>query len=155
MNEIVIRSHADFEKLTGKKLGISEYHAVTQEQINKFADATLDFQWIHTDQEKAAKEGAFGTTIAHGYLTLSLLPVMWGEVVKVENFSMLVNYAIDNFKFGQPVLVNSRLRTHVWLDSITNLRGISKVQLKVEMEIEGNKKPAFTGQITFLYHFNQ
>ena len=155
MNEIVIRSHADFEKLTGQKLGVSEYHTVTQEKINKFADATLDFQWIHTDPERAAKEGAFGTTIAHGYLTLSLLPVMWGEVIRVENFSMLVNYAIDNFKFGQPVLVNSRLRTHVWLDSIANLRGISKVQLRVEMEIEGNKKPAFTGQITFLYHFNQ
>ena len=155
MNEAVIRSHADFEKFIGQKLGVSEYHAITQEQINKFADATLDFQWIHTDPEKAAKEGTFGTTIAHGYLTLSLLPLMWGEVIRVENFSMLVNYAIDNFKFGQPVLVNSRLRTHVWLDSITDLRGISKVQLKVEMEIEGNKKPAFTGNITFLYHFNK
>ena len=155
MNEAVIRSHADFEKFIGQKLGVSEYHVVTQEQINKFADATLDFQWIHTDPEKAAKEGAFGTTIAHGYLTLSLLPLMWGEVIRVENFSMLVNYAIDNFKFGQPVLVNSRLRTHVWLDSITDLRGISKVQLKVEMEIEGNKKPAFAGNIIFLYHFNK
>ena len=155
MNETVIRSHADFEKFIGKKLGVSEFHDVTQEQINKFADATLDFQWIHTDPERASKEGAFGATIAHGYLTLSLLPIMWGEVIRVENFSMLVNYAIDNFKFGQPVLVNSSLRTHVWLDSITDLRGISKVQLKVEMEIEGNKKPAFTGNITFLYHFNK
>ena len=155
MGRLIIRSHEDFEKYVGQELGISEYHTVTQEQIDKFADATLDYQWIHTDPERAKKEGAFGTTIAHGYLTLSLLPVMWDQVVQVENFSMLVNYGIESFKFGQPVLVNSRIRTHVWLKSVTNLRGISKVQLQVSMEIEGNKKPAFDGQIIFLYHFNK
>ncbi len=155
MSRLIIRSHEDFEKYVGQELGISEYHTVTQEQIDKFADATLDYQWIHTDPERAKKEGAFGTTIAHGYLTLSLLPVMWDQVVQVENFSMLVNYGIESFKFGQPVLVNSRIRTHVWLKSVTNLRGISKVQLQVSMEIEGNKKPAFDGQIVFLYHFNK
>lgn len=155
MNRTIIKSHEEFEQYVGQKLGVSEYHTVTQEQINKFADATLDFQWIHTDPERAKREGAFGNTIAHGYLTLSLLPVMWDEAVQVENFSMLVNYGIDHFKFGQPVLVNSRVRTHVWLLSLMNLRGISKVQLRVKMEIEGNKKPAFEGEITFLYHFNK
>jgi len=155
MSRLVIRSHEEFEKYVGEKLGVSEYHTVTQEQINKFADATLDFQWIHTDPERAAKETPFGSTIAHGYLTLSLLPKMWDEVIQVENFSMLVNYGIENFKFGQPVLVNSQIRTHVWLKSIANLRGISKVQLRVSMEIEGNKKPAFDGEAIFLYHFNK
>ncbi|MCW0481646.1 MaoC family dehydratase [Gaoshiqia sediminis] len=155
MSRLLIRSHEDFEKYVGQKLGVSEYHTVTQEQINKFADATLDYQWIHTDPERAKAEGAFGSTIAHGYLTLSLLPLMWEQVVQVENFSMLVNYGIESFKFGQPVLVNSKIRTHVWLKSVTNLRGISKVQLQVSMEIEGNKKPAFDGQIVFLYHFNK
>lgn len=155
MSRLVIKSHEEFEKLVGEKLGVSEFHTVTQEQINKFADATLDFQWIHTDPERAAKETPFGSTIAHGYLTLSLLPKMWDEVIQVENFSMLVNYGIENFKFGQPVLVNSRIRTHVWLKSIANLRGISKVQLRVSMEIEGNKKPAFDGEAIFLYHFNK
>lgn len=155
MSRLLIRSHEDFEKYVGQKLGVSEYHTVTQEQINKFADATLDYQWIHTDPERAKAEGAFGSTIAHGYLTLSLLPLMWDQVVQVENFSMLVNYGIESFKFGQPVLVNSKIRTHVWLKSVTNLRGISKVQLQVSMEIEGNKKPAFDGQIVFLYHFNK
>lgn len=155
MSRLIIKSHEDFEKHIGQKLGVSEYHTVTQEQINKFADATLDYQWIHTDPERAKKEGAFGKTIAHGYLTLSLLPVMWEEVLTVENFAMLVNYGIDNFKFGQPVLVDSQIRTHVWLKSIANLRGISKVQLRVQMEIEGNKKPAFDGEVTFLYHFNK
>lgn len=155
MSRLLIRSHEDFEKYVGQKLGVSEYHTITQEQINKFADATLDYQWIHTDPERAKAEGAFGSTIAHGYLTLSLLPLMWDQVVQVENFSMLVNYGIESFKFGQPVLVNSKIRTHVWLKSVTNLRGISKVQLQVSMEIEGNKKPAFDGQIVFLYHFNK
>lgn len=155
MSRLVVRSHEEFEKYLGEKLGVSEFHTVTQEQINKFADATLDYQWIHTDPERAAKETPFGSTIAHGYLTLSLLPKMWDEVIQVENFSMLVNYGIENFKFGQPVLVNSRIRTHVWLKSIANLRGISKVQLRVSMEIEGNKKPAFDGEAIFLYHFNK
>ena len=155
MSRLLIKSHADFEKYVGEKLGVSEYHTVTQEQINKFAEATLDHQWIHTDPERAKAEGAFGSTIAHGYLTISLLPVMWDQVVQVENFSMLVNYGVESLKFGQPVLVNSRVRTHVWLKSMTNLRGISKVQLKVQMEIEGNKKPAFDAQTVFLYHFNK
>ena len=153
MSRLLITSHQDFENYIGKKLGVSDYHKITQDQINKFADATIDHQWIHTDPERAANEGAFGKTIAHGYLTLSLLPMMWNQVVQIENFKMLVNYGVDKFKFGQPVLVDSRVRTHVWLKNITNLRGISKVQLKVSMEIEGNKKPAFDGEMIFLYHF--
>ena len=80
ITRLIIKSHEEFEKYVGEKLGVSEYHTVTQEQINKFADATLDYQWIHTDPERAKTEGAFGKTIAHGYLTLSLLPVMWEEV---------------------------------------------------------------------------
>ncbi|MGE4586396.1 MAG: MaoC family dehydratase [Mangrovibacterium sp.] len=155
MNRLIIRSHEEFAQYVGQKLGVSRYHTISQEQINRFADATHDHQWIHTDPERAKKETPYGDTIAHGYLSLSLLPVMWQESVQVENFSMLVNYGIDRFKFGQPVLVNSRLRTHVWLKSIADLRGISKVTLKVTMEIEGNKKPAFEGEITFLYHFNR
>lgn len=154
MSRLLIQSHKEFEQYLGQKLGVSDYHTVTQEQINKFADSTLDYQWIHTDPEKAKNEGAFGSTIAHGYLTLSLLPYMWEQVVEVTNFKMLVNYGIEQFKFGQPVLVNNRVRTHVWLKECTNLRGISRVKLNVQMEIEGNKKPAFEGVVIFLYHFN-
>ena len=153
MGTLIIRSHEEFEKYVGQELGVSEYLTVTQEQINKFADATLDHQWIHVDEERARTEGAFGSTIAHGYLTLSLLPVMWDQIVKVENIKMLVNYGIESFRFSQAVLVNNRIRTRVKLHSATNLRGISKIQLDVTMEIEGNRKPAFEGKITFLYHF--
>lgn len=154
MGKLIIRSHEEFESHVGQELGISDYLTVTQEQINKFADATLDHQWIHVDEERAKSEGAFGTTIAHGYLTLSLLPYMWNQIIQVENIKMLVNYGIENFRFNQPVLVNSRIRTRVVLKNVTNLRGITKIQLDIHMEIEGNRKPAFEGTMTFLYHFN-
>ncbi|MFY9150725.1 MAG: MaoC family dehydratase [Prolixibacteraceae bacterium] len=153
MGKLIVKSHAEFEQLVGQELGISEYLTITQEQINKFADATHDHQWIHVDEERAKTEGAFGSTIAHGYLTLSLLPYFWDQIIQVENIKMLVNYGIDEFKFNQPVKVNSRIRARVILKSVTNLRGISKIQLDITMEIEGNKKPAFVGVTTFLYHF--
>ncbi len=153
MGKLIIRSHEEFEKHVGQELGISEYLTVTQEQINKFADATFDHQWIHVDEERAKTEGKFGSTIAHGYLTLSLLPYMWNQIIQVENTKMLVNYGIEDFRFNQPVLVNSRIRTRVVLRSVTNLRGITKIQLNICMEIEGNKKSAFEGTMTFLYHF--
>ena len=153
MGKLIIRSHAEFEEHVGQELGISSYMTITQDQINKFADATFDHQWIHVDEERAKMEGKFGSTIAHGYLTLSLLPYMWNEIIQVENIKMLVNYGVDEFRFNQPVLVNSRIRTRVVLRSVTNLRGITKIQLNVYMEVEGNKKPAFEGIMTFLYHF--
>ena len=153
MEKLIIRSHAEFDEFVGQELGTSSYITVTQEQINKFADATFDHQWIHVDEERAKREGKFGSTIAHGYLTLSLLPYMWDEIIQVENIKMLVNYGVDEFRFNQPVLVNSRIRTRVVLKSVTNLRGITKILLNVYMEIEGNKKPAFEGIMTFLYHF--
>lgn len=153
MGKLIIRSHAEFEKHVGQELGVSNYLTVTQEQINKFADATLDHQWIHIDEDRAKNEGAFGSTIAHGYLTLSLLPYMWDQLVQVENTKMLVNYGIDSFRFNQPVRVNNQVRTRVFLRSVTNLRGITKIQLDVNMEIEGSRKSAFEGTMTFLYHF--
>lgn len=153
MGKLIVRSHEEFENRVGQELGISTFMTVTQEQINKFADATFDHQWIHVDEERAKREGGFGSTIAHGYLTLSLLPYMWDEIIQVENIKMLVNYGIDDFRFNQPVLVNSRIRTKVILRSVANLRGITKIQLDIYMEIEGNRKPAFEGTMTFLYHF--
>ncbi|MBC8006009.1 MAG: MaoC family dehydratase [Verrucomicrobia bacterium] len=153
MGKLIVRSHEDFENLVGQELGVSEFLTITQEQINKFADATFDHQWIHVDDQRAKTEGAFGSTIAHGYLTLSLLPYMWDQIIQVENIKMLVNYGIESFRFSQPVLVNSKIRTRVKLNSVSNLRGISKIKLDIAMEIEGNRKPAFEGNITFLYHF--
>lgn len=153
MDKLVINSHDEFEQFLNKEIGVSDYLTITQEQINKFADATLDYQWIHVDEERARKETPFKSTIAHGFLTLSLLPFFWNQIVEFRNVKMLVNYGIENLKFNQPVKVNSRVRARVSLHSIKNLRGVTKAQLKVAMEIEGNNKPAYDVIMTFLYHF--
>lgn len=153
MSKITITSFEDFEKYVGQEMGVSDYLTITQEQISKFADATLDHQWIHTDPERAKKESPFGNTIAHGYLTVSLLPYFWERVVAIENVKMQVNYEIESLRFGEAVVVNSEVRLRVKLLSLKNLRGITKAQLEVTMEIKDNKKPAYSGVITFLYHF--
>ncbi|HRJ31631.1 MAG TPA: MaoC family dehydratase [Cyclobacteriaceae bacterium] len=153
MPRLIINSFAEFEQHIGKELGVSDYHQITQEQINRFAEATLDRQWIHTDPERAKAESQFKSTIAHGYLTLSLIPYLWEQVAQVNNFTMLVNYGIENLKFNQPVLVNQYVRLHVVLQALTNLRGITKTEMKVTLEIKDNPKPAFTATIVFLYHF--
>ncbi|QDH78911.1 MaoC family dehydratase [Echinicola soli] len=153
MSQLVINSFEEFEKHIGQSLGSSEYHRITQDQINKFADATLDHQWIHTDPAKAKAEGAFGNTIAHGYLTLSLVPFLWEQIVKVNNLKMLVNYGIESLRFAQPVLVDSEVRLHASMANITNLRGTVKTEMSIKLEIKDQKKPAFTGKLIFLYHF--
>ena len=153
MGKVVINSYEDFEKLVGQQIGISDYVELTQERINLFADATLDHQWIHVDAERAAKESAYKTTIAHGYLTLSLLPHMWNQTIEVHNLKMMVNYGMDKMRFGRPVLVDSRIRLVSWLESIENLRGICKAGIKFQIEIEGERKPALECVATFLYYF--
>ena len=150
---VIIKSHADFESHLGKEIGVSNWHQITQEQINQFADATLDHQWIHVDTERAKTESPFKTTIAHGYLTLSLIPYFWKQVANVQYLKMEVNYGIEQLKFGQPVLVNNEVRCRVSLKSIINLRGITKATLFIKLEIKDQPKPAFTGDALFLYHF--
>ena len=153
MSHITIGSFEDFEQYIGKELGVSEYHQITQEQINKFADATIDHQWIHTDPERAKNEGIFGDTIAHGYLTLSLVPYLWDQIIHVNNLKMMVNYGIENLRFAQAVLVNSEVRLSANLKNVLNLRGTIKAEVNVKLEIKDQRKPAFTGVLVFLYHF--
>lgn len=151
---IVIRNYEEFETYLGKELGVSNWHVITQQQINQFAEATIDHQWIHTDEERAKTESPFKATIAHGYLTVSLLPYFWHQIADVQNLKMQINYSIENIRFAQAVAVNSRVRLIAKLDAIANLRGITKATIGVTMEIEGEKKPAYTGAVVFLYHFN-
>lgn len=150
---ITINSYEEFAALKGKEIGTSEWLEVNQERINQFADATLDHQWIHVDAERA-KEGPFGQTIVHGYLTLSLLPHMWSEIITVNNIKMMVNYGMDKMKFGQAVLSGSSLRLVASLHDIQNLRGICKAEVKFKIEIKNQRKPALEGIATFLYYFN-
>ena len=152
MAQLIISSHAEFETYLGKELGVSQYHEITQSQINQFADATLDHQWIHTDPTRAA-ESQFKSTIAHGYLTLSLVPHLWDQIAEFRNIKMMVNYGIEKLKFNQPVLTTQQVRLRAKLHSIANLRGITKFEVDVTLEIKDNAKPAFNGVLVFLYHF--
>jgi len=150
---VIIKSYEDFALHLGKELGVSSWHKITQEQINAFADATLDHQWIHTDPERAKRESPFKATIAHGYLTLSLVPYFWKQIVDVQNLKMEVNYGLEQLKFGQAVIVDNEVRCRVWLKSIINLRGITKATLFIQLEIKDQTKHAFAGDALFLYHF--
>ena len=153
MGKLIINSYDEFASHLGELLGISEWLTVDQERINKFADATLDDQWIHVDVERAKVESPYESTIAHGYLTLSLLPYMWNQIIEVNNLKMMVNYGMDKMKFGQPVLTGSRVRLVTKLHGINNLRGICKAEIDFTIEIEGQRKPALEGIATFLYYF--
>ncbi|UZD21463.1 MaoC family dehydratase [Algoriphagus halophytocola] len=154
MSALIIGSFEDFEKHNGQPLGTSEYFQITQDQINLFADATHDHQWIHTDPEKAKSQGAFGNTIAHGYLTLSIVPHLWSQIVDVRNLKMMINYGIESLRFATPVVVGSEVRLVAKLKNVANLRGTVKAEVEVKLEIKDQKKPAFTGVLVFLYHFN-
>ncbi len=150
---LIIGSYNEFEAHLGKELGVSDWHQIDQQQINQFADATLDHQWIHIDAAKAATESPFKTTIAHGYLTLSLIPYLWKQIAEIRNLKMEINYGIESFKFGQAVLVDSEVRLKAKLKSIVNLRGTTKVIIEVTLEIKDQPKPAYAGDVMFLYHF--
>ena len=153
MGKLIINSYDEFASHLGEQLGISEWLTVDQERINKFADATLDHQWIHVDVERAKVESPYKSTIAHGYLTLSILPYLWNQIIEVNNLRMMVNYGMDKMKFGQPVITGSRVRLVARLQGINNLRGICKAEIDFTIEIEGQRKPALEGIATFLYYF--
>jgi acyl dehydratase len=153
MSKLVINSYNEFEKYVGQDLGVSEYVKIDQNQINQFADATFDHQWIHTDEERAAVESPFKKTIAHGYLALSLVPYLWNQIAEINNIKMLINYGIEDLKFNQPVVVGSEVRLRVKLGALVNLRGIAKTSLQAVLEIKDNPKPAFSATVILLYHF--
>ena len=153
MEKLVINSFEEFASHEGQQLGISDWLLVDQNRINQFADATLDHQWIHVDVERAKQESPYKSTIAHGYLTLSLLPHLWGQIIEVNHLKMMVNYGMDKMRFGVPVITGSRIRLNAKLDKIENLRGICKAYIGFKIGIEGQRKPALQGEAQFLYYF--
>lgn len=150
---LIVNSYDEFASHLSEELGHSEWLTIDQNRINLFADATLDHQWIHVDVERAKTESPYKSTIAHGYLTLSILPHLWAQIIEVNNIKMLVNYGMDKMRFGQPVVTGSRVRMVATLANIQNLRGICKVEVAFKIEIEGQRKPALEGISTFLYYF--
>lgn len=154
MEKVVINSYEEFEKLLGQQIGVSDYVELSQERINLFADATLDHQWIHVDTERAKVDSPYHSTIAHGYLTLSMLPYLWNQIIQVNNLKMMINYGMDKMKFGQAVLAGQSIRLVTTLQSLANLRGVAKAEIKFAIEIQGEKKKALEGVAVFLYYFN-
>jgi acyl dehydratase len=141
----------ELKAAVGEQLGTSDWVTVEQKQIDTFAEATGDHQWIHVDAEKA-KDGPFGGTIAHGYLTLSLLPVFSAQVYKVENVKMGINYGLNKVRFTSPVPVNSRLRGSFELLEVSEVKDALQVVNKVTVEIEGNERPACVAEwVTRVY----
>ena len=138
---LTIQGIDGLKERVGTHLGYSEWHQVTQEQVNTFAEATGDFQWIHVDVERA-KQGPFGGPIAHGYLTLSLGPLLIPQIVKVEGITMAVNYGLNKVRFMTPVPVNSRLRAHFKLLNWEPLEGHgAQMLIEMSIELEGAPKP--------------
>jgi acyl dehydratase len=135
----------------GEHLGYSEWHQVTQEQVNLFADATGDHQWIHVDVERA-KAGPFGAPIAHGYLTLALVPTLLPEIVEVSDVSMTVNYGLNKLRFPAPVPVGSKVRAGAALATVEDVAGGVQVALDVTFEIEGATKPVCVAEVLFRYY---
>ena len=140
---------AEVPGLKGTELGTSDWHEVTQEQVNRFAEATGDHQWIHVDPERAKKESPFGGPIAHGYLTLSLLPMLVPQIVEITGFRMGVNYGTDKVRFPSPVPVGSRVRAGATLESATPFDGGIAMNLGVTMEVEGGTKPAMVATVVY------
>ena len=153
MGKVVINSFEDFQQYEGQELGVSDYVELSQERINMFADATLDHQWIHVDTEKAKQESPFGQTIAHGYLTLSMLPYLWDQIIEVNNLERMMNYGMDRMKFAMPVLSGQHIRMKTKLEELVNLRGAIKTTIKFTIEIQETGKKALEGLATFIYYF--
>ena len=155
MSKVVINSYEDFQQYVGQVLGASDYVELPQERINMFADATLDHQWIHVDIEKAKAESPFGQTIAHGYLTISMVPHMWNEIIEVNNLERMMNYGIKEMRFAQPVLSGQSIRMRVDLKEILYLRGAIKTDVHFVIEIKETGKKAVEGISTFVYYFKK
>lgn len=133
--------YSDLASLVGVDLGYTQWREVTQDQVNTFADATDDHQWIHTDPERA-KDGPFGGAIAHGFLTLSLLIPLWVELLDVQGIGTKVNYGLDKVRFVSPVKVGARIRMTATIAEVSEVGGGVQLAVDATIEVEGGSKPA-------------
>ncbi|MCW2788743.1 MAG: dehydratase, partial [Aeromicrobium sp.] len=138
-----------FKAAAGEELGTSDWLTVTQEQINTFADATGDHQWIHVDPDRAAS-GPFGTTIAHGYLTLSLLPVFGAEIYEIHGLAFGMNYGANKIRFPSPVPVDSRLRATATLLETKDIAIGTQIVIQFVVEREGADKPVCIAEVVYV-----
>ena len=137
----IIEKPADLNSLVGQEIGVSVWIRVEQERINEFAAATADQQWIHVDVERAARESPYHGTIAHGYLTLSLLPQLFRSALRIDGMRMSVNYGLNRVRFPAPVRAGSSIRAHFKLAQISPIEGGVQLEWQVDIECEGSAKP--------------
>ncbi|WP_141012669.1 MaoC family dehydratase [Nocardioides sambongensis] len=145
----VFTTFEELEQAAGDDLGTSEWVTIDQRRVNQFADATGDHQWIHVDVERA-KEGPFGGTIAHGYLTLSLVPWLGSQVFTLQTPGAKLNYGVNKVRFPNPVKVGSRLRVHVKIAAVTDIPAGKQLTVQHTIEIEGEEKPACVAETVVL-----
>jgi acyl dehydratase len=146
----VLEEPADLLKLVGQRLGTTEWMQVTQEQVDTFAQATGDHQWIHTDPPRAAK-GPFKATIAHGYLTLSLAPVVIAQVLQIRELTAALNYGLNKVRFPAPVRVGSQIRASVTVTSAQQKTSGVESVFTLSYEIDGERRPACVADVIVLY----
>jgi acyl dehydratase len=136
-----IASMEELNGLVGSEVAVSDWIGVTQERIDTFADATSDHQWIHVDPERCARESPFRRPVAHGFLTLSLLPAMFENAIRMLGVRMVLNYGLNKVRFPAPVPVDSRLRARLTLDGVEQIEGGAQLVWSVVVECEGMPKP--------------
>jgi acyl dehydratase len=151
-NPLIIPDVASLPEYEGTDLGVTDWHLIDQKRIDTFAEATGDHQWIHIDTERAERESPFGTTVAHGYLTIALAPVLLPELVEVTKLSQIVNVGLEKVRLREPVKSGSRLRLGATIKNVRPIKGGSaRLALDIRFEVEGAKRPVCTGELVFVY----
>jgi len=150
----IITSIDDAKALVGEEVGLSDWVVIDQHRIDQFAEATADHQWIHVDTERAGREMPDGKTIAHGYLTLALIPAFTGDFVHVENLARAINFGLNKVRFYAPVPVGSRLRGRAVVLKAQQRAGALLLTSEVRLEVEGQRKPACIAETLGMYFFN-
>ena len=151
----IIRNIEDAKALEGTEVGVSDWLTIDQERINKFADATDDFQWIHVDLERAARELPNGTTIAHGYLTLALIPSLTIDFIEVKNLTRALNFGCNKIRFYTMVPVGARVRARATVLQARKRGGALHLTSEIKVEVEGERKPACVAETIGMYFFDE
>ena len=150
----IINSIEDAKALEGAEVGVSEWVVIDQHRIDQFAEATGDYQWIHVDTERAAREMPNGKTIAHGYLTLALIPALTGNFVDVRNLARAINFGLNKVRFYTPVLVGAKMRARTTVLQVRRRSGAMLLTSETRLEVEGERKPACVAETLGMYFFH-
>lgn len=153
MAALIVDTPDSLKQFVGKEIGVSDWLTITQERIAQFAEATEDRQWIHLDRERAEKESPYGTTIAHGFLTLSLISQFMKDVIQIRSGTgMTINYGLNRVRFPSPVRAGSKIRAHVTLLNVKELPAAHEAVFSVTIESEGGEKPCCIAESIVRYY---